>query len=104
MAHNVARSIMGAHGEGSVQHADFVGHRLQSTAVEFHAPINMNKIHHPGNRHKYRNKSKHVNSTKEDKHLLRQLYMTMHVRERNSDRLFEVGNADYPPSLSKHGA
>ena len=27
----------------------------------------------------------------------------MHVRERNSDRLFEVENADCPPSLSKHG-
>ena len=44
-----------------------------------------------------------MNSTKEDKHLLRQLYITMHVRERNSDRLFEVENADCPPSLSKHG-
>ena len=43
-----------------------------------------------------------MNSTKEDKHLLRQLYMTMHVRERNSDRLFEVENADCPPSLYKH--
>ena len=29
--------------------------------------------------------------------------MTMHVRETNSDRLFEVENADCPPSLSKHG-
>ena len=29
--------------------------------------------------------------------------MTMHVRERNNDRLFEVENADCPPSLSKHG-
>ena len=28
--------------------------------------------------------------------------MTMHVRERNNDRLFEVENADCPPSLSKH--
>ena len=27
----------------------------------------------------------------------------MHVRERNSDRLFEVENADCPPSLSEHG-
>ena len=27
----------------------------------------------------------------------------MGVRERNSDRLFEVENADCPPSLSKHG-
>ena len=103
MPDNVARSIMGALGEGNKQHADFVAHRLQSTAVAFHAPIKMNKIHLPGNGHKYRNKSKHVNSTKEDKHLLRQLYMTMHVRERNSDRLFEVENADCPPSLYKHG-
>ena len=44
-----------------------------------------------------------MNSPKEDKHLLKQLYMTMHVRERNNDRLFEVENADCPPSLSKHG-
>ena len=29
--------------------------------------------------------------------------MTLHVREGNSDRLFEVENADCPPSLSKHG-
>ena len=29
--------------------------------------------------------------------------MTMHVREGNSDRMFEVENADCPPSLSKHG-
>ena len=94
MPDNVARSIMGALGEGNKQHADFVPQRLQSAAVAFHAPIKMNQIHLPGNRHKYRNKSKHVNSTKEDKHLLRQLYMTMHVRERNSDRLFQVENAD----------
>ena len=80
-----------------------VAHRLQSTAVAFHAPIKMNKIHLPGNRHKYRNKSKHVDSTKEGKHLLKQLYMTMHVREGNRGRLFEVENADCPPSLSKHG-
>ena len=103
MPDNVTRSIMGAHGEGNTQYADFVAHRLQSTAVAFHAPIKMNKIHLSGNRHKYRNKCKHVNSTKADMHLLRQLYMTMHVRERNSDRLFEVENADCPPSLSKHG-
>ena len=66
MRHHVVRSIVGAHGEGNKQHADFVAHRLQSTAVAFQAPIKMNKIHLPGNRHKYRNKSKHVNSTKED--------------------------------------
>ena len=29
--------------------------------------------------------------------------MPMCVRERNGDRLFEVENADCPPSLSKHG-
>ena len=29
--------------------------------------------------------------------------MTLHVREGNSDRLFEVENADFPPSLCKHG-
>ena len=29
--------------------------------------------------------------------------MTMHVREGNNDRLFEVENADCPSSLSKHG-
>ena len=67
---NVARSIMGAHGEGKKQHADFVAHRLQSTAVAFHAPIKMNKIHLPGNRHKNRNKSKHLDSTKEDQRRL----------------------------------
>ena len=100
---NVSRSVMGAPGEGNKQHADFVAHRLQSTPVAFHAPIKMNKIDLPGNRKKYCNKSKHVNSTKEDKHFLRQLYMPMHVREMNSDRLFEVDNSDCPPSLSKHG-
>ena len=103
MPNNVASNIMGAHGEGTKQHADFVGHRLQSTAVAFHAPIKMNKIHLPGNRHKNRNKSKHVDSTKEDMHLLAQLHMTLHVRDGNRDRPFEVENVDCPPSLSKHG-
>ena len=105
MPDNVARSIVGAHGEGNKQHADFVAHRLHSTTVAFHAPIKMNIIHLPGKRHKTRNKSKHVDSTTEDMPLQSQLYfyMTMHVRERNRDRLFEVENADYPPSLSKHG-
>ncbi len=32
-----------------------------------------------------------------------ELYMTMHVREGNSDHMFEVENADCPASLSKHG-
>ena len=50
-----------------------------------------------------RNKIKHVDSTKEDMHLLGQLFMSMYVREGNSDRPFEVENADCPPSLSKHG-
>ena len=103
MPDNVARSIMDEHGEGKKQHADFVEHRLQSAAVAFHEPIKMNKINLPGNRHKHLNKSKHVGSTKEDMHFLGQLYMTMHVREGNSDRLFEVENSDCPPSLSKHG-
>ena len=103
MPNNVARSIMGAVGEGKKQHANIVAHRLQSTAVAFHAPIKMTKIHLPGNRHKNRNKSKHVDSTKEDMHLLRQLCMTLHVREGNSDCLFEVENAECQPSLSKHG-
>ena len=103
MPNNVARSIMGALGKGKKQHVDFVAHRLQSTAVAFHAPIKINKIHLPGNRHKNRNKSKHVDSTKEDMHLLGQLCMTLHFREGNSDRLFEVENAECPPSLSKHG-
>ena len=105
MPDNVARSIMGAHGEGKKQHADFVEHLLHSAAVAFHAPIKMNKINLPGNRHKNRNKSKHMDSTKEDKLTTstRPLYMTMHVGEGNSDRLFEVENADCPISLSKHG-
>ena len=104
MPDHVARSIMGAHGKGKKQHADFVAHRLQYTAVAFHAPIKMNKIHLPGNRHKTHNKSKHVDSTNEDKHLLKQLYVTMNVREGNRGCQFEVENADCPPSLSKHGA
>ena len=57
----------------------------------------------PCNRHKNRNKIKHVDSTKEDMHLLGQLYMPMHARVGNSDRLFEVENTDCSPSLSKHG-
>ena len=104
MPNTLARCVMGALGEGKKQHADFVAHRLQSAAVAFHAPIKMNKIHLPGNRHKNRNnKRKHVGSTKGDMHSLGQLCMTLHVREGNSDRLFEVENADCPPSLSKHG-
>ena len=56
MPNNVARSIMGAHREGKKQHADVVAHRLQSTAVAFHAPIKMNKIHLPDNPHKTQQK------------------------------------------------
>ena len=51
-----ARSIMGAHGKGRTPHADFVAHRMQSTAVAFHESIKMNKIHLTSNRHKNRNK------------------------------------------------
>ena len=47
MPDNVARIIMGAHGEGKKQHGDFVANRLPSTAVAFHAPITMNKINLP---------------------------------------------------------
>ena len=70
MPDNVARSIMGAHGEGKKQHADFMERRLKSGTVAFHEPIKMNKINLPGNRHKNRNKSKRVDNTKEDMHLL----------------------------------
>ena len=65
MPDNVVRSVMGAHGQGKKQHADFVAHRLQSIAAAFHASIKMNKIHLPGNRHKNRNTSKHVDNIKE---------------------------------------
>ena len=102
MPDNVARSIMGAHGEGKKQHADFVEHRLQSAAVAFHAPIKMNQINLPGNRHKTRNKASMWTAPRKTCTYQGQLYMTMHVREENSDRLFEVENADSPPSLSKH--
>ena len=100
MPDNVARSIMDAHGEGKKQHADFAEHRLQSSAVAFHQDEHNQP---PRQSTQNRNKNKHVDSTKEDMHLLGQLYMTMQVREGNSDRLFEVENADGPPSLSKHG-
>ena len=64
---------------------------------------NQDKQNPPKNRHKNRIKSKQLDSTKEDMHLLGQLYTTMHIREGNSDRLFEVENADCPLSLSEHG-
>ena len=47
MPDNVARRIMGAHGQGKKQHADFTSHRQQSIAVAFHAPIKINKIYLP---------------------------------------------------------
>ncbi len=62
----------------------------------------MNKIHLPSIRHK-KIKKKRVDSTKEDLHLLGQLYIALQSREGNTDRLFEVENADAPPSLSKNG-
>ena len=102
MTDNVARIVMSAH-PGQKQRADFVAHRLHSTALAFHALIKINKIHLPGNRHKNRNISKYVSSTKKDTHLLGQLYMIVYVREGTSYRLFEVENSDCPPSLSKHG-
>ena len=55
-----------------------------------------------GNRHKNRNKSKHVDSTKEDMRLLGQLYKTMHVMEGNSDRLSEVENAGCPRNWNRY--
>ena len=48
MTDNVARIIMSAHGEGQKQRADFVAHRVLSTAVAFHTLSNMNKFHLPG--------------------------------------------------------
>ena len=42
------------------------------------------------------------NSFDEDSHEVVIIDTKMHVRERNIDRLFEVGNADCPPSLSQH--
>ena len=77
MPSNVARSIMDAHREGTKQNADIMVHRLQSTAVAFHAT-------------QTRNKSKHVDSTKEDMHVLGHLCMTLDVREGHSDRPFKA--------------
>ena len=70
MTDNVALIIMSAYGEGQKQRADFVGHRMHSTAVAFHALIKMNKIHLPSNRHNNCDKSKYVNGTKKDMHLI----------------------------------
>ena len=99
----VAPSILGAHGEGKKQHADFVENHLLSATVAFHAPIKINKINLIGNRYKNHNKSKHVDSIRERHALTRATIHDNDVREGNSDRLFEVNNTDCPPSLSKHG-
>ena len=47
MPDNVARRIIGAHGQGKKQPADFASHRLQSSAVALNAPIKINKIYLP---------------------------------------------------------
>ena len=70
MTDNVARIITSAHGKGQKQRADFVGHRMHSTAVASHALIKINKMHLPSNRHKKRDKSKYVNRTKKDMHVI----------------------------------
>ena len=108
MRDNVARIIMREHGEGQKQRADFVAHRMLSTAVAFEMiphviQDQMNKFHLPGNRHNKRNKSRYVNSTKKDMYLLGQLYPIVYIRQGTSYRLFEVENSDCPLSLSKHG-
>ena len=103
MTDTVARIIMSAHREVQKQRVDFVAHRMLSTAVAFHTLSKMNKFHLPGNRHKKRNKSNYVNSTKNDMHSLGLLYSIVYVRQGTSYRLFEGDNSDSPPSLSKHG-
>ena len=103
MTDNVACIIMSAHGEGQKQRADFVAHLMLSTAFAFHTLSNMNKLHLPGNRHNKRNKSRYVNSTKKDMHLIGQLYTIVYIRKGTSYRLFEVDNSVCPLSLSKHG-
>ena len=96
MTANVARIIMSAYGEGQKQRADFMAQRMLSTAVAFHTLSKMNKFHLPGNRHNKRTKSKYVNSTKKDMHLLGQLYTIVYVRHGTRYRLFEVENSDCP--------
>ena len=46
MEDNVARIIMSAHEEGQKQRADFVAHRMHSTAVAFHALSKINNQTH----------------------------------------------------------
>ena len=80
-----------------------VGHSLtRATIHDKYVDSTMDDIHLLGQQYMATH-DKHVDSTMEDIHLLGQLYMTTHVREGNSDRLFEVENADCPQSLSKHG-
>ena len=105
MLDNVAHSIMSAPGDGQKQRADFVTHCLHSTTCSRIPPANLDEQYRrPRQSTQKHNKIKHVNNIKEDMHYIGQLYMIMHVREGNSDRLFEGENADFPPSLSKHGA
>ena len=102
MSEEIARSVMCAHEEGKKLHSAFVKERLESQSVSIHEPIKLKKIPLPGNRQK-KQRSKRADSTKEDMHLLGQLYIALQVREGNADSLFEVENLDAPPSLSKHG-
>ena len=102
LSEDISRSIMCAHEEGKKQHSAFVKECLESQAVAFHEPIKMNKILLPSNRHK-KQRSKYVDSTKDDMHLPGQQYISLQVREGNDVCLFEVENTDVPPSLSKHG-
>ena len=76
---------------------------MKSQAVSFHELIKKKKISLPSNRHKTQVRSKHVDSTKDDMHLLGQLYISLQVREGHADSLFEVEYLDAPPSLSKNG-
>ena len=82
MRHHVVRSIVGAHGEGNKQHADFVAHRLQSTQIP---------------------QQKQACEQHQGRQALTKTTMHDNAQERNNDRLLEVENADCPPSLSKYG-
>ena len=59
----------------------------------------MNKIALPNNQHK-KQRSKRFDSTKDDMHLLRQLYISLH-REGNADSLFVVENTDAANAASQ---
>ena len=91
MSEEVAQSIMCAHEEGKKLHSAFVKECLESQSVSIHEPIKLKKIPLPSNRQK-KLRSKCVDSTKEDMHLLGQLYIALQVREGNADGLFEVDN------------